>query len=104
MGVGSGRLLHMSQPTQLAPPNNSLALAGFVMGLVAWALALAIGARSVVLFILATGLFSLLAIIFGFVGIATANRLGGKRRGLAIWAVILGFTPLVAVFIRGFFV
>ncbi len=34
---------------------------------------------------------ALLAIIFGFIGISTASRLGGLNRGQAIWGVVLGF-------------
>ena len=43
---------------------------------------------------------ALLALIFGFIGINTANRLGGKRRGLAIAAVVLGFAPVWVPFLR----
>lgn len=83
----------------LAPPNNSTAMAGLALGIMSAAIALIagglFGGRPIGLaaaFLLAS-LPALLAVIFGFVGISTANRLGGKRRGQAIWAVILGFTP-----------
>ena len=73
---------------QLAPPTNAFALAGFILGTVALALSAIPGAWALAL------VPALLAIIFGFVGITTANRLAGKRRKLAIWSVVLGFSPL----------
>ena len=82
-----------SMTQQLAPPTNALALAGFILGLIA---AVATGfvdywTGTLVVLILTP---ALLAVIFGFVGINTANRLGGKRRKLAIWSVMLGFSPI----------
>jgi len=96
--------------TLLAPPNNSTALAGFTLGIVATAIALIGGAffgstlAGVVGVTFFVALPALLAVIFGFIGISTANRLGGKRRTQSIWAVILGFTPwafvLLGVFLK----
>lgn len=91
----------MTNP-QLAPPNNSLALASLVLGLIAVAIAFVGGITgastplSIILVLFIAGIPGLLSIIFGFVGISTANRLGGKRRGLAIWGVVLGFCPVLA--------
>ena len=83
----------MTQP--LATPTNSLALAGFILGCVAVAGGLLVPGWTLplLLFVAAPGL---LAIIFGFVGVNTANRLGGKRKHLAVWAVVLGFSPVPA--------
>lgn len=73
------------------PPSNGLAVAGLVLGITGAVLAL----------IPLVGVFlcwlpALLAIIFGFIGIATANRTG-LRKTEAIWAVVLGFSPPVII-------
>lgn len=77
----------MSQ--QLAPPSNALALAGFVLGAAGVLLVFVPGAWALPL------LPALLAVIFGFVGITTANRLAGRRKVMAVWAVILGVVGFV---------
>lgn len=68
------------------PSNNALAVAGLILSIVGLVLAL----------IPILGLFlfwvpSLLGIIFGFIGISTANRLNGLNKLQALWAIILGF-------------
>ena len=86
----------------LAPPTNALALAGFTLGCVAFSCGMFVPLSMPPLLLLvlfpALLLFvcipAVLAIIFGFVGINTANRLGGKRKSFAVWAVVLGFSPL----------
>jgi len=86
---------------QLSAPNNSLAIAGFVLGSVTVGIGFIaglfgdglIGLVSVVLF---ASLPGLLAIIFGFIGFSAANRLGGKRKDFAAAAVMLGFSPVPA--------
>lgn len=86
----------------LAPPKNSTALASQVLGIVSY------GVGFVVCLVgggLATGLIAfavaalpaLVAVILGFVGLSTANRLGGVRRKQAIVGIVLGFTPWLAV-------
>ena len=87
--------------TLLAPPNNSTALASFVLGLISTAVSFLIGfwfpltALSILLGLAVIAVPAVLAVIFGFVGISTANRLGGRRRVYAVWGVVLGFTPLL---------
>ena len=85
---GIPHLYAVAMTQLLAPPTNALALAGFILGLLAVALAAIPDAR---LLALVPGL---LAVIFGFVGVNTANRSAGKRRKLAILSVVLGFSPL----------
>ena len=80
---------------QLAPPTNALALAGFILGCVAVAGGLLVPGWTLPLLLL-FAVPGLLAIIFGFVGVNTANRLGGRRKRLAVWSVILGFSPVLA--------
>jgi hypothetical protein len=95
------------QATSIAPPTNALALAGMVLGAIANGYALLVGLFNgapsplglLVLVWLPTFVPGLLAVIFGFVGINTANRLGGRRKALAIWSVVLGFTPLLTWFV-----
>ena len=70
------------------PATNGLAIAGLVTGIVGAALSL----------IPLVGMFlcwlpALLGIIFGFIGLGTANRTG-LRRIEARWAIILGFAPI----------
>lgn len=79
----------MTYNQPIAPPTNALALAGLILGIIAAILSIFYGGWILAL------LPALLALIFGFVGINTANRLGGKRRGMAIAAVILAFSPLL---------
>lgn len=89
----------MSYQQPIAPPTNALAIAGFVLGVASWAVAAVLSGSpnmpTVFVVWIVTLVPALLAVIFGFVGINTANRLGGRRRTLAIWAVVLGFTPVV---------
>ncbi|MBN9150558.1 MAG: hypothetical protein J0H56_03945 [Micrococcales bacterium] len=71
------------------PSTNGLALAALILGIVGAALSL----------IPLLGPFlcwlpALLAIIFGFVGLSTANRMNGLRKIEAIWGIILGFAPI----------
>jgi len=84
----------MTYNQPIAPPTNALALAGLILGIIA-----------AVVSIPPTGwlfalLPALLALIFGFVGINTANRLGGKRRGMAIAAVVLAFSPILVPLVK----
>ena len=89
----------MSQ--QLSAPNNSIALAGLIAGSVAMGIGFIaglidgglVGLLSVLLLASPPGI---LAIIFGFIGISTANRLGGKRKDFAVVAVVFGFSPILA--------
>lgn len=89
----------MAAPRQMAPPTNALALAGLILGIVAAAIGLL--APSIYMVLLLAFIPGLLAIIFGFVGITTANRMGGLRRRHAIWAVVLGFSPIAAWLVSG---
>ncbi|CAN5372695.1 hypothetical protein BH11ACT4_BH11ACT4_05110 [soil metagenome] len=81
---------------QYAPsPTNGLAVAGLILAIVGLFLAL----------IPFVGFFlfwvpSILGIVFGFIGLSTATRLGGLHRMSALWAVILGFAagPLGLLF------
>jgi hypothetical protein len=68
---------------------NGLALAGLILGIVA-----AVGALIPFLGMFLAALPALLAIIFGIVGVVTANRNHGLRARMAIAAIILGCTPL----------
>jgi hypothetical protein len=95
----------------LAPPKNALAVAGFTLGCVAVSCGLFVpfSIPPLLLLVIVPALLvfvfvpAVLAIIFGFVGIRTANRLGGKRKRLAVWAVVLGFSPLPVWFIAQLF-
>lgn len=80
---------------QLAPPTNALALAGFILGCVAVVGAQFVSGWTLPLLLLVS-VPGLLAVVFGFVGINTANRLGGRRKRLAVWSVVLGFGPVPA--------
>lgn len=88
---------------RIGPPNNSLALASLILGSVAVGVAflfsLVIYGRTwggFALLVVLVGVPALLAVIFGFVGISTANRLRGKRKPHAVVGVVFGFTwPLV---------
>ncbi|MHA6694675.1 hypothetical protein [Homoserinimonas sp. A520] len=89
----------MTAPRQIAPPTNALALAGLILGVVAAVIGLL--TPSATLMLLLAFIPGLLAIIFGFIGIYMANRMGGLRRKHAIWAVVLGFTPVVVWLVAG---
>jgi hypothetical protein len=91
----------MTTQPQMAPPTNALALAASILGVVALALAflalLVIAYFSPLSLIIAWALSLLpgaLAVIFGFIGITTANRMAGRRRKHAVWGVVLGFGAL----------
>lgn len=72
-------------------PSNGLAVAGFVLGVVAVALA---AVPAPVLWFM--GLVpAVLAVVFGAVGVATAKRNGGLYRGFAVWSVALGALAIV---------
>ena len=79
----------------LAPPTNALALSGFILGCVATGVGVLVPGWTLPLLLLVY-VPGLLAVVFGFVGINTANRLGGHRRRLAVWSVVLGFGPVPA--------
>jgi len=98
----------MSYSPQMAAPNNSLALASVILGAIASGIAFAVGTVSygmdpllLILTLMVTGVPGLLAIIFGFIGVSTANRLNGKRRAQAVWGIVLGFSPILALFLGG---
>gem|GEM_PF-2844295 len=78
----------------VARPTNGIAVAAVVLGVVGFVVGLFPIAGIFLFWIPA-----LLAIIFGFIGISTASRLGGLNRGQAIWGVILGFAAGPASFI-----
>ncbi|NEN06015.1 DUF4190 domain-containing protein [Diaminobutyricibacter tongyongensis] len=89
------------QPSQMVyvqyapkPPSNGLAIAGMVLGIVGTVLSL----------IPIVGIFlcwlpALLGVIFGCIGLGTAKRNNGYRRGEAITAVICGLLPIPLVMI-----
>jgi len=90
----------------MAPPSNALALAALVLGILANGYAAFVGfvygapnPLAVLLVWLPTVVPGLLGIIFGFVGVTTANRLGGKRKAYAVWGIVLGFAPVVTLFL-----
>jgi uncharacterized membrane protein len=93
-----------TQVRMMAPPSNALALASLVLGIIANAIPMLIGffgtnppnTFGLIFFVWGpTVLPGLLAVIFGFVGVTTANRLGGKRKSFAVWGIVLGFTPML---------
>lgn len=91
-----GHLYAVCMSQQLGPPTNALAFAGYILGAVAMGLSVFLGW---------IGLFigfvpAILAIVFGFVGINTANRMNGLRKRDAVWAVIMGFLALVIPWVR----
>ncbi|WP_211331653.1 DUF4190 domain-containing protein [Frondihabitans australicus] len=76
------------------PQSNGLAIASLILGIVGAALSL----------IPIAGIFlcwlpALLAIIFGFIGVGTANRAGGFRRTQAIAGIVCGFLPVPIILI-----
>jgi uncharacterized membrane protein len=71
------------------PATNGLAIAGMVLGIVGALLALIPFAG-----VFLCWLPALLGIIFGFIGLGTANRNYGVRRGEAIAAIVCGFLPI----------
>lgn len=89
----------MTETRGIAPPTNALSLAGLVLGIMGVGVALV--APTLFLSWFLSFVPALLAIIFGFVGINTANRMNGLRRRLAVWAVVLGFAPIPAWVLSG---
>jgi len=87
----------MTSPQQIAPPTNALALAGFVLGLVSAVLSIP---RPYVGLGIYAFVAALLALIFGLVGLNTASRLGGRRRGFAIAAIVLAASPLLVPWVK----
>jgi hypothetical protein len=76
-------------PSQASAPSqegNGLAVAGLVMGIIAVVLCF-------VPFL--NWVLGILAVIFGGVGMAKANRIGGKNKGMAIAGLILGVVGLI---------
>ncbi len=50
---------------------------------------------SIVAFIIVFFGFSLVSIILGFIGLNQIKKTGERGRGLALWAIILGFVSIV---------
>ncbi|MCU1514046.1 MAG: hypothetical protein JWO10_1136 [Microbacteriaceae bacterium] len=78
-----------STPQGSTPPANTIAFAGFVLGLLAM-MAGVLASGSGIFAYAPAALFGVLAVIFGIIGIVRARRLGGTRMNNAIWAVVLG--------------
>jgi len=68
------------------PAGNGIAVAGFILGLLA-ALSFLFAPISIIL--------GILGIVFGAIGMAKANRLAGKNKGMALWGLILGIVGIV---------
>jgi hypothetical protein len=75
------------------PPGNPLAFAGMIIGIVAVVLAVIPVIGVVLLFIPA-----ILAIIFGIIGLFTANRLKGLRQNMALAGIMLGVGAFVLAY------
>lgn len=50
---------------------------------------------SIVAFVIVFFGFSLISIILGFIGLNQIKKTGERGRGLAIWAIILGFLSII---------
>ena len=50
---------------------------------------------SIVAFVIVFLGFSLISIILGFIGLNQIKKTGERGRGLAIWAIVLGFVSIV---------
>jgi len=50
---------------------------------------------SIIAFIIVFFGFSLISIILGFIGLNQIKKTGERGRGLALWAIILGFVSIV---------
>ena len=50
---------------------------------------------SIIAFIIVFFGFSLISIILGFIGLNQIKKTGERGRGLAIWAIVLGFVSIV---------
>lgn len=96
---GSGFSASASVNIQFAPRpvTNDLAVASLVLGIVSAALSLVPFAGPFMCWLPA-----LLAIIFGIIGVGTASRIGGYRRGSAIAGIVCGLLPIPIVLIEIF--
>lgn len=77
---------------QASAPTNGLATAGLTLGI--------IGVATGILFPWVFALWSLLsvlAIIFGAIGLSTAKKTGGVGKLAATWGLILGLFGLIVV-------
>jgi hypothetical protein len=74
----------VAYPATYPGPTNGLATASLVLGIV-----------GVVMCTLV--LPSVLAVVFGIVGVTTANRLGGAGKAKAVWGLALGGIALVVL-------
>ena len=50
---------------------------------------------SIVAFVIVFFGFSLISIILGFIGLSQIKKTGERGRGLAIWAIVLGFLSII---------
>lgn len=50
---------------------------------------------SIVAFVIVFFGFSLISIILGFIGLNQIKKTGERGRGLAIWAIVLGFVTII---------
>ena len=50
---------------------------------------------SIIAFIIVFFGFSLISIILGFIGLNQIKKTGERGRGLAIWAIVLGFVSII---------
>ena len=50
---------------------------------------------SIVAFIIVFFGFSLISIILGFIGLSQIKKTGERGRGLALWAIVLGFVSII---------
>ena len=50
---------------------------------------------SIIAFIIVFFGFSVISIILGFIGLSQIKKTGERGRGLALWAIILGFVSIV---------
>jgi hypothetical protein len=77
-----------SPANEAATAANTAALVGFILGIVT---AIAVLLRP---YWLITDALGVAAIVLGLVGLRVASQSGAGRR-FAVWAVVLGLTPLV---------
>jgi len=50
---------------------------------------------SIVAFVIVFFGFSLVSIILGFIGLSQVKKTGERGRGLALWAIVLGFVSII---------
>ena len=50
---------------------------------------------SIVAFVISLLGFNIIAVILGFIGLSQIKKTGERGRGLALWAIILGFVSIV---------